>query len=73
MSTLIIPWDSHHQLVISEPGPWVAKKVSSGTFAYCPVCHAFPQTKLGHEECRAIACPCHNTTAKIEPTEGEEA
>jgi hypothetical protein len=65
MSALLIPWDSYHQLVIAEPGPWIAKPVTGGLFAYCPICHFFPQTKLGPEEQGPISCPCHTATAEL--------
>jgi hypothetical protein len=72
MSTLFIPWDSHQQMVIADSGPRIAKEVTSGTFAYCPVCRAFPQTKMKPDaigsiasEIGSIKCTCHEATAKI--------
>ena len=72
MSALLIPWDSHQQMVIADPGPWIAKTVTAGVFAYCPVCHAFPQTKFKPDatgstasEIGSIKCNCHEATARI--------
>jgi len=65
MNALFIPWDSHQQMVIADPGPWVAKIVPSGVFAYCPLCHAFAHTKLGAQARGAITCSCHSTRAEL--------
>jgi len=60
-----LSWTSHQTLVISDPGPWIAKKLTGGAFAYCPICQSYPQTKFGAEETGTIKCGCHQATAKI--------
>jgi hypothetical protein len=65
MNALITPWSKHHELVITEPGPWISKQLTAQTLAYCPVCRAFPQPKFGKDETGPIKCGCHETTAQL--------
>jgi len=60
-----LPWSSHQTLVIDESGPWIAKKLTGGVFAWCPACQTYAETKFGRDETGTIKCRCHQSSAKI--------
>ena len=65
MTNLILPWSSHQQMIVTDPGPWILKNTTAGVLTYCPDCRAYPQPKFGHYEQGEISCFCHTTRAEL--------
>jgi len=65
MTNLSVPWSSHHQMIVTDPGPWILKDTTAGVLTYCPDCRAYPQPKFGSCEQGEISCFCHATRAEL--------
>ena len=65
MSNLALPWSSHQEMIVTDPGPWIIKEATPAVLAYCPNCRTYPQPKFGHYEQGEISCFCHTTRAEL--------
>jgi hypothetical protein len=46
MTNLIVPWSSHQQMIVTDPGPWILKETIAGVITYCPDCRGLPATEV---------------------------
>jgi hypothetical protein len=65
MTNLIVSWNSHQQMIVTDPGPWMLKDTTAGVLTYCPDCRAYPQPKFGYYAQGEVSCPCHTTRAEL--------